>query len=200
MGENVVLKLVDLPPRFFVYPDTTNTIFEDGKILYLLPLRSTLRLMRGQEGTEAETPFGTSVIILEGIIMEPVPKVDAFYRRVGRFVVDSLDRIGFFGLLAIPPYPKGDPTKMIVDDMQTLLISLVRGAKSEKCGFSFGFFCSFLFLFLFLLLFALAELCWALDTGSSGNGRSAKEAKDNWGKVERKYMSVLSCLIYLLQE
>jgi hypothetical protein len=116
---------VDLPSRFFAYPDTTDTTFEDGKILYLLPLRSTLRLMTGQEGTEAERLFGTSIIILEGIIMEPVPEVDASYRRVGRFVVDSLDYIGFFGLLAIPPYPNADSTKVIVDDTQTSLITLV---------------------------------------------------------------------------
>lgn len=38
--ENIVLKLVDLPSRFFAYPDTTDTTFEDGKTLYLVPLRS----------------------------------------------------------------------------------------------------------------------------------------------------------------
>jgi hypothetical protein len=33
MGENVVLKPVDLASRFFAYPDTIDTTFEDGKIL-----------------------------------------------------------------------------------------------------------------------------------------------------------------------
>jgi hypothetical protein len=124
-GENVVLKLVDLPSRFFAYPDTTDTTFEDGNILYLLPLRSTMRRLTKQEGTEAEKVIGIPIIILEGIIMEPVPKADASYRRVGRFAVDSLDHIGFFGLLAIPPYPNGDPTEVIVDNTQTSLITLV---------------------------------------------------------------------------
>ena len=78
-----------------------------------------------QEGTETEKLIGTPLIILEGIIMEPVPEVDASYRRVGQFVVDSLDHIGFFGLLAIRPYPKKRPTKVIVDDTQTSLITFV---------------------------------------------------------------------------
>lgn len=128
MSENVVLKLVDLPSRFFAYLDTTDTTFEDGKILYLLPLRSNLRRMTRQERKERieiERLIGTPIIILEGIIMEPALEVDASYRRVGRFAVDSLDHIGFFGLLAIPPYPNGDPTKVIVDNTQTPLITLV---------------------------------------------------------------------------
>jgi len=124
-GENIVLKLVDLPSKFFAYPDTTDMTFENGNTLYLLPLRSTLRRAAKQEWTKAERLVGTPIVILEGIIAEPVPKVDASYRRVGRFVVDSLDYIGFFGLLAIPPYPGGKSTKVVVDGTQTSLITLV---------------------------------------------------------------------------
>jgi hypothetical protein len=91
--------------------------------------------MTRQEGAEVERLVGTSITILEGIIMEPVSQADTSYRRVGRFVVDSLDHIGFFGLLAIPPYPDGDPTRVIADDTQTSLITLVRTANLKMWFF-----------------------------------------------------------------
>jgi hypothetical protein len=65
-------------------------------------------------------------------------------------------------------------------------------------GFSLVFsvlsFSFFLFLpSIFLLLFAPAELCWALDTGSPGNRRNAKDAKDN--RERSSVNACLSCLV-----
>ncbi|KAM5344461.1 hypothetical protein ACJ41O_012997 [Fusarium nematophilum] len=124
-AENSVLKLVDVPSRFFAYPDTTDTAFEGGKVLHLLPLRSTLRRGTKADGTEAERLIGRPVIIIEGLIMDPISEAETSYRRVGQFVVDSLEHVSFFGLLAIPPYPSGGSTTVRVDDTRTSLITLV---------------------------------------------------------------------------
>lgn len=118
--ENTLLNLVGLACRFFAYPDAVDTKFQDGMVLYLLPLRSTLR--RLESGEAADT---TTIVIIEGMIMESASEAGDSYRRIGHFVVDSLDHVEFFGLLAIPPYSGAKPTKVIADGTKTSVITMV---------------------------------------------------------------------------
>ncbi|KAJ4294400.1 hypothetical protein N0V90_008090 [Kalmusia sp. IMI 367209] len=119
------IKLMDFPPTFYVLPDTTDVTFVKGQQLCLLPLRSTLRRVVDENGTEAANLSGESVVILEGIILESVPGVDHYYRRIGRFVVVDTNHVGFFGLLAFPPFPKATAMKIVMDMAQTSILTLV---------------------------------------------------------------------------
>ncbi len=124
-GENVVVKLADLSKHLYAYPDTTDATFEEGTRVYILPLRSTLRRQVNKGGTEAERLVGTSVVIIEGLLLEPVPGVDASYRRIGHFVVSSVDPVKFFGLVATLPWPEATAHKITADDTRATLFTLV---------------------------------------------------------------------------
>jgi hypothetical protein len=124
-GENIELKLVDLPSGFWAYPDTTDTTFEDGKILHLLPLRTTLWSVKREDGTKKERLYGVSTYFLEGMIIELVSAVNTCYRRVGRFIAECLDDMSFFGLLVISLDSSMRLTKVVMDDTQTSCITLV---------------------------------------------------------------------------
>lgn len=124
-AENVIVKLEDFPSRLFAYPDTTNTTFDEGATLYLLPLRSTLRREIIEDGDKMEKLLGKFVVIIEGIIMELVSETDASYQRVGHFVVRSTDHAGFLGLLATPPWPDARCDKVSMDYTKTSVITLL---------------------------------------------------------------------------
>lgn len=122
------IKLLDYPSRFFVLPDTTNVTFTAGEQLYLLPLRSTLRQITGDDDDskeeEARNSFGATIVIVEGMILEPVAGETDAYRRIARFVVDDLDHVNFLGLRAFPPWEGATAYKVVIDEARTSVFTL----------------------------------------------------------------------------
>jgi hypothetical protein len=114
------IKLRNFPSKFFVLPDTTDVEVATGERLHLLPLRTTLR-RAVSDGTETESLFGTVVVILEGVILEPVAGEAEIYRRTGRFVVDDLDHVGFLGLRAFPRFEGATAYQVVMDRAQTVI-------------------------------------------------------------------------------
>ena len=91
------IRIHGFPSKVFVLSDTTEVIFPAGSNIHLLPIRSTLRQKVDDTKSETKNPIGTTIIILEGMILENGPGENV-YRRIGRFVVDDLDHLEYFGL------------------------------------------------------------------------------------------------------
>lgn len=119
------IKIHNFPSSVYVLPDTKNTAFLEGDKLHLLPLRSTLRRYKDDTGTEAETLLGTIVVILEGMILKQVPDKVNVYRRTGRFVVQELDHVDFFGLHTFRLFPTSTVDKVVVKQEKLSAIILV---------------------------------------------------------------------------
>lgn len=119
------ITLLDFPSKLYVLPDTLDMTFTAGEKLHLLPLRTTLRRQVSETGSESEELFGTTVVILEGMILELVPDKDKVYRRIGRFVLDEVSHVEFLGLRAFPPCPGATADKVVVNEARTSIVNLV---------------------------------------------------------------------------
>lgn len=88
----------------YAYPDTLETTFQGGESLSFLPLRSTLRR---QVNNPDENPVGEAIVIIEGLILQAIYGAGSSFKRIGLFVLDSLDNTSFFGLVATLPESGG---------------------------------------------------------------------------------------------
>ncbi|KAH7220037.1 hypothetical protein BKA60DRAFT_596351 [Fusarium oxysporum] len=98
------LQLLEMPSTIYAYPDTLETTFKGGESFSSLPLSPTLRR---QVNNEDENPVGELFVITEGLVLQAVSGAGSTYKRVGQFVVTSLDNASFFGLITTAPKSRG---------------------------------------------------------------------------------------------
>lgn len=122
----VCIRLLEFPSKFYVVPDTTEMIFATGRQLHLLPLRSTLRSKFSEEDDEeSHKLLGTTVVIVEGMILEQVLDRPDVYRRVARFVIVELDHIDFLGLRAFLPWEGASTYNLAMIEARASTVTLI---------------------------------------------------------------------------
>ncbi|KAF5643818.1 heterokaryon incompatibility protein [Fusarium sp. NRRL 52700] len=121
-SEHIELELLKTSPTIYAYPDTLETTFQGGELLSFLPLRSTLRR---QVKDPDKSPVGEAFVIIEGLILQAVYGIGSTYKRVGHFVLDSVDNASFFGLVATVPESAGGVALISADGSLKSTITLV---------------------------------------------------------------------------
>lgn len=122
-AQNIGLKLLEMSATIYAYPDTLETTFQGAESLSFLPLRSTLRR---QVNNPEENPVGEAFVIIEGLILQALYGAGSSYKRIGLFVLDSLDNASFFGLVAtLPPESRGGVPLISADESRKSNIRLV---------------------------------------------------------------------------
>jgi hypothetical protein len=124
-AENNTLQFLEMSSTVYAYPDTLETTFKSGESFSFLPLRSTLRSQVNEELGEDENPVGELFVIIEGLILEAVPAAESTYKRVGQFVVVTLDDAPFFGLITNLPKSGGGVALINADESRKSIIKLV---------------------------------------------------------------------------
>ncbi|KAG9496171.1 hypothetical protein J7337_012752 [Fusarium musae] len=121
-AQYTVLVLLEMSSMIYAYPDTLETTFQDGESFSFLPLRSTLRLWVNDP---EKNPVGEPLVIIEGLILQAVCGAPSTYKRVGLFVFDSPDNVGFFGLIATLPGSGPRVARISADGSRKSTITLV---------------------------------------------------------------------------
>ncbi|EGU83625.1 hypothetical protein FOXB_05873 [Fusarium oxysporum f. sp. conglutinans Fo5176] len=107
------LQLLEMPSTIYACPDTFETTFKGGESFSSLPLSPTLRR---QVNNEDENPVGELFVITEGLVLQAVSGAGSTYKRVGQFVVTSLDNASFFGLITTAPKSRGGVALISADE------------------------------------------------------------------------------------
>ncbi|SCO90811.1 related to tol protein [Fusarium oxysporum] len=107
------LQLLEMPSTIYACPDTLETTFKGGESFSSLPLSPTLRR---QVNNEDENPVGELFVITEGLVLQTVSGAGSTYKRVGQFVVTSLDNASFFGLITTAPKSRGGVALISADE------------------------------------------------------------------------------------
>ncbi|CAJ0551550.1 Ff.00g114800.m01.CDS01 [Fusarium sp. VM40] len=115
-GENVVLRLMETSSKVFAYPDTLATMFEVGKELHFIPLRSTIRIKETSQ---------MPLTLIEGLMLEAVSGVENTFRRIGQFVIFPSDHGGFFGLITTPSKSCEEVAFVKLEEAQKSIVTLV---------------------------------------------------------------------------
>ncbi|EXM19614.1 hypothetical protein FOTG_12466 [Fusarium oxysporum f. sp. vasinfectum 25433] len=105
--------LLEMPSTIYACPDTLETTFKGGESFSSLPLSPTLRR---QVNNEDENPVGELFVITEGLVLQAVSGAGSTYKRVGQFVVTSLDNASFFGLITTAPKSRGGVALISADE------------------------------------------------------------------------------------
>ncbi|KAF5249379.1 hypothetical protein FANTH_5260 [Fusarium anthophilum] len=121
-SEHIGLELLEMSSTIYAYPDTAEATFQGGELLSFLPLRSTLRR---QVNDPDKNPVGEAFVIIEGLILQAIYGTGSTYKRVGHFVLVSVENVSFFGLVGTLPKSGGGVALISADESRTSTITLV---------------------------------------------------------------------------